>query len=636
MSLLPVPRPETWEHIDLAEAHALALHDPATAEDRVIRLLQLVRLAGLHQRYDRAHQALADAEAIVATEDVTPATARSLASEQLWLAIGNGRTTDAVEGVMQRGLQLLQECGRDEVGTRARTLFCIGHCAAWLGTPDTLPQAADWLSESIGLLRLLQEPELQAEALLSLGYLVYPTQRLYHRAIAALQRSVALLPPGSSPRAVHLTYLGECRIITGDLAMADRDLAEAHAIGLRVGDKRTMGYAAWEMARIADIRRDTAGCDRWIAEARQRPGEWFGRAPGGEFLADTVLWAFRQGRADVARERCAELVSRGEKLTHGVDLGARGLVAFLDGDAAQAVALIDEYLALGWQETRLWHWQILLADILLAAGDTERAATLATETRHMVTVLGLVDVAQSLEPERWGRIMGGLTAATPQRTVRLLTSPAIADAAGVRPLPQGAPAAMFGLLGIAQRAIPLDEMCDALWPDVELAVARRRMRNLINRVRAIAPARDDAEPDFIQRTGDGLRLDPAAAVDCLQFEEAARAALRAAPASPQALTACLNQYGDGLLPGIAGERVEAHRRRFAQLALMVRHRLIESLIEMGDVAAAVTQAEIVLDEDPLDIELAVQVADAWAAVGEETPARAWRARAREIGDELGA
>lgn len=636
MSLLPVPRPETWEHIDLAEAHAVALHDPGTAEDRVARLLQLVRLAGLHQRYYRAREALRDAEAILAAERVAPATARSLALEQLWLAICDRRTTGDMKELLQQGQRLLQECGHDEIGNRARALFCVGYCAAWLAEPDSLPRAADWLSESVGLLRLLDEPELQAETLLALGYLVYPTQRLYHRAIAALQRSVTLLPPGSSPRAVHLTYLGECRVIVGDLAMAERDLAEAHAIGLRVGDERTMGYAAWELARISDVRGDAAGCDRWIAEARSHPGEWYGRPPGSEFLADTALWAFRQGRADVVRERCAELVSRGDELIKGVDLGARGLVAFLGGDVAQAVALIEEHLALGWQETRLWHWQILLADMLLTAGEAERAAAIAAEARHTVTGLGLVEVARTLEPERWERVMGGLTEAAPKRTVHLLTSPAVADDAGVRPLPQGAPAAMVGLLGIAQRAIPLDELCDALWPDVSPDIARRRLRNLINRVRAIAPVRDAADADFIQRTGDGLRLDPAVAVDCLQFEEAARAALRAAPASPQALNACLHQYGDGLLPGITGERVEAHRRRFAQLALMVRRRLIAALIEVGDVAAAAAQAETVLDDDPFDTELTVRIADAWAAHGEETPARAWRARARAMEDELGA
>lgn len=629
MSLLPVPRPEEWEHIDLAEAHALALHAPLGVWERVEGLLQLVRLAALRQLPQRARRILADVDTLLAGVEVPVELTRSIDAERLWMSISERGDVAEVAVLLDDGLVQLDACGPDELATRARLLFCIGYSAAWLNDPARLTRAVDWLGESVGLYRVLDEPELQAQALLTLGYIVYPAQRLYGRAITALERSVRLLPLGSSARGVHLTYLAEQRIIIDDLVPAEAELREAHALGGRHGDQRLIGYAAWELARIADLRGDAVTCDRWIAEAEHHGGEWYGRTSGNEFVADTVLWAYRQGRADAARDRYRTLAERGDRITEGQDLGARGLVALLDGDPRAGAELIQRHLDLEWQEPRKWHWQILLADAWLQAGESARATRLAAQVRDELSLLGLTWLASRREPARWARVSAALEPDIAAVRLEVFTVPTVVSGGQRRILPDGRPAALAGLLAVAGHALSIEEVCDELWPDAAPTIARRRLRNVMARVRAAAGH------DLVQRVSDGLRLDPALRVDCVDFERAARTSTREdGVPSARELRSILDSFGEGLLPGVGGERIEAHRRRLAHLATGVRRRLVDVLRDAEDPDAAAAEAERVLADDPFDEELAVSIARAYAMAGNGAAARVWEERARSIAADL--
>ena len=67
MSLLPVPRPESWEHTDLAEAHAVALATPVPPDEQGRTLLRLFRLAMLRQQAGRADRIPASGDYFIAT-----------------------------------------------------------------------------------------------------------------------------------------------------------------------------------------------------------------------------------------------------------------------------------------------------------------------------------------------------------------------------------------------------------------------------------------------------------------------------------------------------------------------------------------------------------------------------------------
>lgn len=622
MSLLPVPRAEEWDHIGIAEAHAVAMSADTDDDTRLTALLRLLRLSVLQQERGRADRLAADVDRLAGVTG-DRGLARMAAAERLRLRLRDMRVPADAEAVQAEGLRLLAECPDDDLAARARVLFCLGNSAAWTADPALFARAVDWLGEAVGLLRVLDERELQAEALLALGYLAYPNQRLYSRAIAALERSVALLIPSSSPFGVHLSYLAECRVITGDLDRAEGELREAHAIGVRTGDHRLIGYAAWELARIADLQADAATCDRWIAEAQRHPGDWFEGKAGNEFVADTVLWAFRQNRPHIARARWEALAARGERIAGEQADGARGLIALQEGRFAEAAADIDGHLRAGWQEPRLWHWQILLADAELSAGHRERAAETVRAVRHELASIGATDLAERFEPDRWGRLTALDTTAEPRVSLRLLGAPAAIVDGRERRLPDGHPAVLVGLLAVAGRDLSLDEACDALWPDSDPALARRRLRNVVARVRRVAPV--------VERSAVGLRLSVGVEVDCLVFERAARSAER-----DQGLDhrAALARYRGPFLAGSANERVEAHRRRFAALAETLRRALIAASLAAGDPATAAADAEALLSLNPFDEDTAWAVARGFARAGDGVSARAWEERARQIAAEL--
>ncbi|MCW5953988.1 MAG: hypothetical protein KIT69_17190, partial [Propionibacteriaceae bacterium] len=242
---------------------------------------------------------------------------------------------------------------------------------------------------------------------------------------------------------------------------------------------------------------------------------------------------------------------------------------------------------------------------------------------------GHPELAGLVEPERWARISALLD--PPPPTVRLrLFGGAVVEQDGVpRSLPDGQPSALAGVLALSARPLEIDEVCDALWPDADLALARQRLRNVITRVRQVAP--------IVERTAVGLRLDPTVAVDCVEFERSVRTlGYQGADAPPAALREALALCPATLLPGVGSERIAAYRRRYEQLVADLRRQLVNVLAEAGDPSSAAEEAESLLALDSFDDETPLRVARAFARAGDGASARAWEERSRQIAAALDA
>jgi tetratricopeptide (TPR) repeat protein len=137
------------------------------------------------------------------------------------------------------------------------------------------------------------------------------------------------------------------------------------------------------------------------------------------------------------------------------------------------------------------------------------------------------------------------------------------------PLPAGAASVLVAALGV-RRSAHLEEVADLLWPDVTPDVGRRRMRNVLSRLRSVAE-------DLVIRHGDRLELGRGVVVDEDVLEararevlamppgaaraEAARVLLADAEALPFLPEARYEDWADG-----ARFRVDARRARLAELA----------------------------------------------------------------------
>ena len=134
-----------------------------------------------------------------------------------------------------------------------------------------------------------------------------------------------------------------------------------------------------------------------------------------------------------------------------------------------------------------------------------------------------------------------------------------------------------------------------LWPDVDPDVGRRRLRNVLARIRSVCGellARDDAS----------LRLEPSVEVDLARFETEATAALSAPGDGQEAsVRAALSRYAGELLPG---DRYEDYtvtaRERAAMRHVALVDRLAALTAARGDIDEALALMADAIDAEPLD------------------------------------
>lgn len=218
-------------------------------------------------------------------------------------------------------------------------------------------------------------------------------------------------------------------------------------------------------------------------------------------------------------------VARGARLT----LARLGMVAGA-GDPAWA--------GLGWAEL----------EVALAAAE-------GTSSHVLADRLGL-------SPPEVVRLRDGVTAVVgARREIRLLGGLAVVDGGRALDLPAGAAATAVALVAL-RRAVHVEELTEVLWPGTEPTVARRRLRNVLTRVRqAVGP--------LLVRGGDRIELAPDVAVDHHVLEAAVRRALAQPPgvARTAALTDLLARHRGPLLPEAAYDEWAQPARRQAEVRL---------------------------------------------------------------------
>lgn len=176
--------------------------------------------------------------------------------------------------------------------------------------------------------------------------------------------------------------------------------------------------------------------------------------------------------------------------------------------------------------------------VMAAMGDSPLAEEPAG--RRLSPPAGADDAPRRVEI----RLLGGLAILVDGRPVRV---------------PAGAPATLVALVAL-RRAVHYEEVVDVLWPDVAVEVARRRLRNVLTRVRAAAGA-------ILVREGPRIELAAQVVVDHHELDAQVRRAL-ALPAGPERmalLEAAMDADRGPLLPEVLYEDwADAARSRAEQ------------------------------------------------------------------------
>jgi hypothetical protein len=151
--------------------------------------------------------------------------------------------------------------------------------------------------------------------------------------------------------------------------------------------------------------------------------------------------------------------------------------------------------------------------------------------------------------------------------VRLLGGFAVAIDDAELPVPVGRPSTLLQLLALSGGAITISAAAEALWPDADDATARRRLRNVLGRLRTAGA--------LVERHGAQLRLPRETVIDAVEFERAARRALqsRTVDFDVAAGNDALALYRGDLLPGECADEIELHRERLQALVVDLSDRV---------------------------------------------------------------
>lgn len=497
-----------------------------------------------------------------------------------------------------------------ESATVARALTCLAHVDTVRATPSDLRRAEERLEEAIARFRALGDVDWEADALLRLGYAVsYQGGRL-ERAIDQLGRCLALLPAPGRDRGMVLSHFAEVLGAVGRADEAEAMAREGVSIGRRLGDSWVIAACAWTAMIVAAHRGDLAGVRSWMAQAEASPGAWLEVGAGAEYLIEAADVLAALGAEDDARAYHERARVRTELL--GVQDALLPVTARIDstfGDPARVEGLLASFEGGPFAVERTkWVRRLLRAQAALRLGDRTAAQS------HVDAAIGELDALGDRDT-LWRTERGlaeRLSELLPSRLRRPETTWQVTllgvwrverDGRECTP-PHGRPSQLVKWLALRGPAVA-DEAIDMLWPDIDPALGRSRLRNLLNRLR-------DRTGDLVVREGESLSLAAGTSVDSVQFDRLARAAL-SAPQQERAGMArrALATYTGELLVGDVFEAwTTPARERLRRLRVALLDLVVAETLGRGDLDEALALLDEAITLEPLDDRRYVLAAEA--------------------------
>jgi ATP/maltotriose-dependent transcriptional regulator MalT/DNA-binding SARP family transcriptional activator len=535
---------------------------------------------------------------------------------------------------------VLAGAGPEEMAARARALDVLGRVRAWGGDPESLTEAETLLEEAYDLCLALGRRTWAAQISLALSVVVhYPVGR-YDRALARLDEALAALPGRDRHRAVMLSFRADILLSSGRLAEADASIAEARRLAEPLRDHRAIAYAAWQEARGASQRGEADRTARLLAEVERHLGDWFEHSTGAEFLADAADLSDRVGRTAPAAEYLERARARRDEAPLAF-AWAKGALLARSGDpvdAESALAAIETEARFEPRE----RWRLLLLRATaalrrsdpsagsLAAGAFEAAGALGHPGLPFVREPALAERLLAVAVDAGSAAAASLAGRDLPAAISLLGGLEVIRGGRRIDLPPGRPAQAVKAVAAAGGRMHAEELIEALWPEVDPESGRKRLRNVLNRLR-------EAAGDLLVREEDTLALAEGTEVDAAVFEQEARravAGLRSAGDLGLARSA-LARYRGPLLPEDPYEPwAAAPRERLARLAIALVDLLARDAVAREDTDEAIRLIERAIEMEPDEEGRYVELGRLLLDQGRRGRSAAVVARARVMLEEL--
>jgi len=248
----------------------------------------------------------------------------------------------------------------------------------------------------------------------------------------------------------------------------------------------------------------------------------------------------------------------------------------------------------------------VLARVILAAYEPEARGTHLLEARRIAAGIDEPAVAESIRRLRAGAADVGiltplvrrLSSIAPRSQLRVSFLFGHVTKDGVTVKLRRREAELISAIAQHRHGVPIQRVCDLLWPDDAPEHARNAFRVTLARLR-----RAIGEANVISQSEDSVAIAPAISVDLWEIEDDLSAARRLTDPSQQALRLePLHQRLRDWEPDSAPpwEWFAPVARRIAETDHEVTERLARSYLRQGRLADALVLANRMIERDPLD------------------------------------
>jgi len=528
------------------------------------------------QALDRAHQ-------LWAQRDPNMADAQHL-ELLLELALWRGTTGDVESSQALLDLVAPIVSNLDDIALQAHVLDVQGILHHQEGDAAALESASAELTEALGIWRKLAEPRLAAVTVfrLSAGVLADRGRRsealdlldslpdagpltLLNRARLGLERSL-LLP-----------YLGRAREVA-DI------LAEPRRLGHLLGHEWLVGWTYWSEIVAASFCYDGPEVARLVEVFDQSGYVVVAEVNQVLVWCDAAEALARCERFDEARIALERAKSYG--FGHWLEDYTAASIEARCGDPIEAHAQLDSVASIeGIDQDHLWRTELLRSYALHRGGQSEASQQALARCVEMAKGLGQASLPDIVD----GRLVAQIQSSSPQHAhpvealvqIRLFDRFEVVVNGAPLPLASGHLSTLVKVMVMNHGHMVIDQVIDVLWPDTNLTQGRKRLRNVLNRLR-------DAGLDIIVREGEALTLMDGVASDFQRASQLADAALQ--PRASAAVIAAGIAANEREL--LAGDRYEEWAE---QARLDQRRRLIMLLDAQAATAEATGDLDTTVD-----------------------------------------
>ena len=538
---------------------------------------------------------------------------------------------------------LLESTGADEIEhiTRARALTTVGRIEAFQCTAESLARGAAVYHEAAEIFREYGEHRWRAETLARRGYTTLHMAGFPNEGEVQLNAALALLPVGDATRAFWLTNYADTLDYIGRSVEGEAAAREAIEIGTRRHDRAAVCMGWWSVAWSAAHRGDVRAFRSATRQFENNSGPWVRPGQQVEFLASTAeyfAWLGDRDGYDTYAERARNLAETIDYLAPVLLCETTACAVW--GDPQEAIEAFENlYPGVALVPSNRPTTLIFLALAHARAGHRDTAREVYQDALDEAAAMQVPDLLSRYTARvlklLHEMIDTGAAQRSPESTfnVQLLGTFAVTASGVDRTPPPGHQSQVIKLLAL-NKALPTEVLIDAMWPDADLEAGRRRLRNLLNRIRQHAD-------NLVVRDGDLLRLDDRVIIDLQTFERRAEAALagRSEERIGSARMAISLYHGELLPADVYSDWAAAPRENAKRLCLSMLDLVADDAAVRGDTDEATRLLGQAISAEPLDEQRYIRICELLVRQGRTGSAREVAMRAsvtlEEIGIEVG-